>query len=488
MKPNYRISHFGKWSLLLSLSLVSLSTPHCLWADETQDRITQLEQALNDLAVQNNNLQKQLQDLKAMVGSGTNGSSSSTASAPIADTPAQVGSSPEESIPKDQLKLNWDGGIEFESADGTAKGEIGGRFHWDVLGFDADRELEAAHPGELDGGTQFRRLRMSAEGQYGLELPMIYKVDVDFAGGNTVLKDTFIGIRDIPYVGKIRLGHLKEPFSMEELGSSKHMGYVERASLNEALVPSRNNGVEVSNMAMDDRMGWAAGWFAEVPSQNINEIDGNHRVTGRLFGVPYKSGEVERPSMWHVGMAGSYANVQDEENRFRAKPEANMAPRVVDTGLFASDSYYLGGVETALVHGPYSIQAEYVHNRSNGLNGGGHADFSGWYAYASWFLTGESRYDAYKPKFGFFDRVKPRENFSLLNKGLGAWELILRYSDLDLNDAGIAGGEMSVWTAGLNWYLSPSVRAIFNYGLADVARPGQSGKTDIAQFRFLVNF
>ena len=87
---------------------------------------------------------------------------------------------------------------------------------------------------------------------------------------------------------------------MEELGSSKHMGYVERASLNEALVPSRNNGVEISNMAMDDRMGWAAGWFAEVPSQNINEIDGNPRVTGRLFGVPYQSGEVERPSMWPV--------------------------------------------------------------------------------------------------------------------------------------------------------------------------------------------
>ena len=53
------------------------------------------------------------------------------------------------------------------------------------------------------------------------------------------------------------------------------MGYVERASLNEALVPNRNNGVQISDTAFDDRMGWAAGWFAEVDRTNINEIDGN---------------------------------------------------------------------------------------------------------------------------------------------------------------------------------------------------------------------
>lgn len=76
---------------------------------------------------------------------------------------------------------------------------------------------------------------------------------------------------------------------------------------------------------------------------------------------------------------------------------------------------------------------------------------------------------------------------------MGAWELILRYSNLDLNDGAILGGEMNAVTAGLNWYLSPAVRAIFNYGVAQVERVDgtgtlRDGAVDIAQFRFLGNF
>ncbi len=79
-----------------------------------------------------------------------------------------------------------------------------------------------------------------------------------------------------------------------------HMGYVERASLNEALVPSRNNGVQISDTAFDDRMGWAAGWFAEVDRTNINEIDGNHHFIGKLFALPYLS-EDEHVACRHGG-------------------------------------------------------------------------------------------------------------------------------------------------------------------------------------------
>ena len=79
-----------------------------------------------------------------------------------------------------------------------------------------------------------------------------------------------------------------------------HMGYVERASLNEALVPNRNNGVQISDTAFDDRMGWAAGWFAEVDRTNINEIDGNHHFIGKLFALPYLS-EDEHVACRHDG-------------------------------------------------------------------------------------------------------------------------------------------------------------------------------------------
>ncbi|MDA7525436.1 OprO/OprP family phosphate-selective porin, partial [Verrucomicrobia bacterium] len=55
--------------------------------------------------------------------------------------------------------------LKFQAADGeTWKGEVGGRFHWDVSGYDED--------GDINGGTEFRRLRLSSEGEFGLAAPL----------------------------------------------------------------------------------------------------------------------------------------------------------------------------------------------------------------------------------------------------------------------------------------------------------------------------
>jgi phosphate-selective porin OprO/OprP len=112
---------------------------------------------------------------------------------------------------------------------------------------------------------------------------------------------------------------------------------------------------------------------------------------------------------------------------------------------------------------------------------GSDPSFSGYYAYASYFLTGEHR--AYKNSSGTFDRVKPKTNFG--KGGTGAWEVALRYSGLDLNDAPIQGGELEDITFGLNWYLNPNVRAMFNYVLADLDTVGNA---DIVQLRFQIDF
>jgi len=140
-----------------------------------------------------------------------------------------------------------------------------------------------------------------------------------------------------------------------------------------------------------------------------------------------------------------------------------------------------------MVRGPLSLQGEYHHvivYESDDLN------FWGYYLYGSYFLTGENR--RYNKSNGTFTRIEPKHNFRPFKGGWGAWELGLRYSYLDLNSGGIKGGKETNFTVGLNWYLHPKMRFMFNYIRANVEdRDDPSindGTADIFASRFQVVF
>jgi phosphate-selective porin OprO and OprP len=108
-------------------------------------------------------------------------------------------------------------------------------------------------------------------------------------------------------------------------------------------------------------------------------------------------------------------------------------------------------------------------------------EFNGWYAQASWIITGESR--PYNVANGSFSNPKPRIPFSLDSWGSGAWELAGRYSDLDLNDhagvlggalpaGGIRGGDQRIFTAALNWYPNSVLKFSLQYENVDIGRIG----------------
>ena len=115
----------------------------------------------------------------------------------------------------------------------------------------------------------------------------------------------------------------------------------------------------------------------------------------------------------------------------------------------------------------------------------GSAQFGGYYAQISLFLTGENK--PYDSSDGVFGRLIPNRDFSIKENGKGAWEIAARISHLDMNDAEINGGELDTVTAGLNWYLNPNTRIMFNYIRADTEGL-YDDKTDIAQMRIQVDF
>ncbi len=373
------------------------------------------------------------------------------------------------------LEMSWKNGIRFQTEDKAFSFKLGGRIMNDWAFMSEDDEVKAA-VGELqDATTEFRRARLYISGT--IYDKIIFKAQYDFAGGDADFKDVYLGLKKLPAVGTLKVGHFKEPFGLEELTSSKYITFMER-SLPIVFTPSRNTGIGVNNTALNKRLTWSAGAFLDTNDYGDEAgAENSEAVTARITGLPWYRG---KDGLLHLGLSYSYRDAKDDAVRFRERPEAHLAPRFVDTGDINADSENRFGIEAALVHGPLSIQGEYMGTQVDALSGPD-PEFSGYYAYVSYFLTGEHR--AYKNSTGAFDRVKPKTNFG--KGGIGAWEVALRYSQLDLNDDPITGGELKDITLGVNWYLNPNVRAMLNYVGADLDTVGDA---DILQLRFQIDF
>ncbi len=141
----------------------------------------------------------------------------------------------------------------------------------------------------------------------------------------------------------------------------------------------------------------------------------------------------------------------------------------------------LVNLELVYVHGPFIAQAEYL---IANVNSDVRYNFNSYYSQVSYFLTGE--YKKYKNSYAGFDRLIPTNNFGTEeNKGIGAWEVALRYSNSDYNSKDVFGGEQSDITLGLNWYLNPATKITFNNIFVDVKKGGQAS---IFQVRLQVDF
>ena len=107
------------------------------------------------------------------------------------------------------IRMFWKEGLNFETADKkTFKGKLGGRVDLDIAGYDESDEVEA-EVGPNEAGVEFRRARLALEGEIGLGLPTLYKVEFDFAHSTVALKDVFLALTELPAVGTFQIGHFK---------------------------------------------------------------------------------------------------------------------------------------------------------------------------------------------------------------------------------------------------------------------------------------
>lgn len=351
----------------------------------------------------------------------------------------------------DDWVAKWSNGHKIENGEKGHKLKFGGRIQADYQFADSDTF-------SVEDGFEFRRARLFFSGTVYDRIE--FKAQYDFAGGDADFKDVWLGIKND--WGKIKFGHFKESFSLEELTSSKYLTFLERSLPVQAFAPSRNSGVGFEGHN-GDKFNWGVGWFYDADDFGVSTDEDNTNITGRVAFRPY----FDDGSLFHIGIGATFKD-RASSIRFRARPENHIGGRLVDTGNFAADSADIFNVELATVAGPFWASAEYF-TADVSTPGGSDPSFDGAYVQAGYFFTGESR--AFKSSSGSFDRIKPGTNFGA---GSGAWELKFRYSTIDLTDGAISGGEEDNLSVGINWYLNPVTRMMIDYIDADVDGVGDA--------------
>jgi phosphate-selective porin OprO/OprP len=431
-----------------------------------------------------------------------------------------------------RLSATWAEGLLLRSRGDDFAFRIGGRVQVDASGFTAGSganlpPLAGGLNPPLTGAANFRRARLRAGGR-------MYEVcdwatEFDFANQLTeynaafptlagegplpAMKDLWLQIRGLPWLGTLRIGNQKDPYGFEHAGDSRWLNFMERSFSMDAFEGPFNDGylpgIQFFNNAYDGRVAWYVGEFKNTANPfGFADSSGGSETVGRLVVLPLF--EDEGRQLLHLGVSGrtmGLASLPTEIDpvtgrptgpmiraaRFRSRGSVRNGPPgplnsiYADSGLLAGDWQNMLGLELAANRGPLSMQAEYFGSWLYGatttdvdlINAGqqpppgtplGTVFYQGGYVEALYFLTGESRtYDLAQSRFG---RPRPLSNFYRLRDGRaggriltspGAWQVGVRYNYLCLSDGEVNGGVLNGVTLGLNWLLNPNARIYLNY-------------------------
>lgn len=346
------------------------------------------------------------------------------------------------------------GGLSIESSDGAYSIEIGTRLHAEA----------STHRGDLPegiepvNGSELRRARIETSGTFHENWS--WAAEVDFADNQTSIKDFRLGYR-LENGTLLTFGSQKQPYSLVVEESSNDIPFIERSIDNFILLPFADRAVGFRAQQSGEHWFAAGGIFGEAVNPNVTDDDEGWGISGRFVYSPI----IQDDQVLHLGVRAMVRAPSDADQAIRIRDETTHMSglRIVDTGDISDlDQSRLSGVEAAYAFGPFSVVGEYtgLDLRRNTLP---NLDFSGFSVYGTWSLTGESRAASYRMRDGEFKRLKPNTEFSPSNGTWGAWELALRYASIDLNDGTFIGGEESVLTSGLNWYLNNNVRLMLEW-------------------------
>lgn len=270
---------------------------------------------------------------------------------------------------------------------------------------------------------------------------------------------------------RIRMGKFKSPIGLEMLQAPQNLSLMER-SLTRNLLPNRDLGAMVWGLYQRGLLEYQIGVFNGAPNANfyqesaatsspktlearfftrpfVNEADSLFRGLG--FGLGMSVGSVKQASGQDPMQTETFSytffqynsNVTGDGERIRISPQ--VAWYVGRLGLMGQ--YVRSQQQLRIVNGPPGVRTTH----------------DAWSAQASFFLTDDT---------ATFGHVQPRYPVDPSKGQWGAWEVALRYAQINIDpetfaynlaDPGIYAQRAKSTTVGLNWYLNTNVRITSNF-------------------------
>lgn len=323
--------------------------------------------------------------------------------------------------------------------------KVGGRLDLDVAKYDEDVTA-------LDSGVNLRRLRLEIGGS--LTKKISYYMQADFSDGSYSAEASWLRYR-FDRLNYFYAGRIEIPFSLQHVTTSQSNLFMERA-LPATLSPHYGTGL--AYMHTGSKWSWRAGLFGD------DQLDfGGSKAFGTALVV--RAGRrlrVGESGLW----VGAAAMVQDpaEPERIRARPESSVTNEyLVNSGnMFGIGRTRRVGLEGMWKKDQWSLQGEWIQYYADQA-GADDVKFNGGYVEASRMFNGRRRFNFRRGEW-MLPEIGDK----------GAWELSARVSRIDLQDGAVTGGEETNYSFGLNYYINPINRIMFNWNKAD-AHPNKRG-------------
>ncbi len=347
-----------------------------------------------------------------------------------------------------------------------------------------------------------RRARVIFEGTFNKNISFL--LVPEFAGSAPTVVDAYVNYALTPSL-QLRAGRFREPVGLEQLQSDAVAFFNERSYVSQ-LVPNRDLGVQLWGELLDGTLTYALGVFNGVPDGNNNgaisgttvnaDSDKDKDLAARIFAQPWKNDGGSPLQGLGFGLGASTGREKSGSGLASYKTDGQqtvfsyatataatattLAPATSKTNFttVANGKTWRVSPQFYYYRGSFGLLGEYAFSSLH-VSPQFPASLAGsptvalknkaWQLATSYVLTGED---------AGYTGVVPATNFDWAGGSWGAFELVARYDVLDLdNKAFVTPGagysplannannptKLTTVGVGLNWYLSKSVRASFDF-------------------------